>query len=269
MKDILTVLLIEDDVQACKELAQYFDTCKDLKLVETTNDSNIGLKLVRAHLPNVVLLDLELHHGGGNGLMFLNELKKLQMSHVPYIIVTTHNMSDVTLEQARELGADFIITKYESTYSPEYVADTIRLMYAAILRKNTSIPQDAKTTPAQLENLIMKRIQREMDLIGINPKNKGYNYLVDAILNHMKDPSINLARSLVGKYSKSEKSIERAMQNAIKRAWDTNDIDDLLKYYTARINPDRGVPTLMEFVCYYSIKVKGDVEEEKLKNKKA
>lgn len=264
MKDTLNILLIEDDVQACKELAQYFDTCKDMKLVDTTNDSNIGLKLVRTHLPNVILLDLELHHGGGNGLVFLNELKKLQMSHIPYIIVTTNNMSDVTLEQARELGADFIITKYESTYSPEYVADTIRLMRAAILRKNTSIPQKTEATPAQLENLTKKRIQREMDLIGINPKNKGYNYLVDAIVNHMEDPSINLARSLVGKYHKSEKSIERAMQNAIKRAWDTNDIDDLLKYYTARIDPDRGVPTLMEFVSHYATRIKTDLAGEKL-----
>lgn len=267
MKNKLTVLLIEDDPVACKELQDYFDTCEDMILVENTNDSNIGLKLVCSHLPNVVLLDLELHHGGGNGLMFLDNLKKLQMTHTPYIIVTTHNMSDVTLEQARLLGADFIITKYDSSYSPEYIANTIRLMQGAILRKNTSVAQLVDLTPAQLENLVEKRIQREMELIGINPKNKGFNYLVDSIYKHMQDPSINLARSIVSKYGKSEKSIERAMQNAIKRAWDTNDIEDLLKYYTARIRPDKGFPTLMEFVCYYSQKIKSDVEAEKLGNK--
>lgn len=264
MKDILTIILIEDDANACKELQQFFENCEDMILVETTSDTNTALTLVRAHLPNVILLDLELHYGGGNGLLFLNELNSLEMTHTPYIIVTTNNMSDVTLEQARELGADLILTKYESQYSPEYIAKTIRLMYDAILRKNTSLPRSAKVSPAQIDNLVVKRVQREMDFIGINPKNKGYNYLVDAILNHMKDPSINLARSLVGKYKMSEKSIERAMQNAIKRAWDTNDIDDLLKYYTARINPDRGVPTLMEFVSYYSTRVKTDMEGEKL-----
>ena len=57
------------------------------------------------------------------------------------------------------------------------------------------------------------------------------------------------------------------MQNAIKRAWDTNDIDDLLKYYTAYIRPDKGFPTLMEFICYYSNKIKNDVTLEKLGNK--
>lgn len=267
MKNKLTLILIEDDPIACREMQEYFDTCEDMTLIESTNDSNIGLKLVCAHLPNVILLDLELHHGSGNGIMFLDDLRKLQMTHTPYIIVTTHNMSDVTLEQARLMGADFIMTKYDASYSPEYIANTIRLMQGAILRKNTSVAQLVDVSPAQLENLVEKRIQREMELIGINPKNKGFNYLVDSIHNYMKDPTINLARSIVSKYGKSEKSIERAMQNAIKRAWDTNDIDDLLKYYTARIRADKGFPTLMEFVCYYSTKIKNDVAAEKLGNK--
>lgn len=267
MKNKLKLILIEDDPVACNELKNYFDTCEDMTLVESTNDSYIGLKLVNSHLPNVVLLDLELHHGGGNGLLFLDELRKSKLTYMPYIIVTTHNMSELTLEQARQLGADFIITKYESRYSPEYIANTIRLMHGAILRKNTSVAQLVDVTPAQIDNLIHMRIRREMELIGINPKNKGFNYLVDSIYNHMQDSSINLARSLVEKYNKSEKSIERAMQNAIKRAWDTNDIDDLFKYYTARIRPDKGFPTLMEFVCYYSSKISNDMETEKLGNK--
>ena len=257
MKNKLTLLLIEDDPIACKELQDYFETCEDMTLMETTNDANLGLKLVCSHLPNVVLLDLELHHGSGNGFMFLNDLNKLQLTHTPYIIVTTQNMSEVTLEQARLLGADFILTKYDASYSPEYIASTIRIMHGAILRKNTSVAQLVNATPAQVENLVERRIQREMELIGINPKNKGFNYLVDSIYNYMQDPSINLSRALVDKYSKSEKSIERAMQNAINRAWRNTDIDELLTHYKARIRSDKGVPTLTEFIHYYAKTVKG------------
>ena len=50
------------------------------------------------------------------------------------------------------------------------------------------------------------------------------------------------------------------MQNAIKQAWTTNDVEDLLQFYTARIRPDRGAPTLMEFVCYYANKIKNDID---------
>ena len=57
MRNKLTLILIEDDPLACKELQTYFDACEDMTLIETTNDANIGLKLVNAHLPNVVLLD--------------------------------------------------------------------------------------------------------------------------------------------------------------------------------------------------------------------
>lgn len=267
MKKKLTLLLIEDDAATCKEMEEYFVTCEDMVLIESTNDANIGLKLVSAYLPNVILLDLELHFGSGNGLMFLDQLKQEKLPQIPFIIVVTQNMSEYILSQARELGADFIITKYDPCYSPDYIASTIRLMQGAIVRKNTSVAQHVNATPAQLENLVEMRIQREMELIGINPKNKGFNYLVDAIVLYMKDPSINISRALVGKYKKTDKSIERAMQNAIKRAWDTNDIDDLLKYYTARIRPDKGFPTLMEFICYYSNRIKMDVEAEKLGNK--
>lgn len=267
MKNKLTIVLIEDDPATCKELEDFFDTCEDMQLVATTNHSNIGLKLISSYLPNIVLLDLELHHGGGNGLIFLNELRQQNISNPPYIIVTTQNMSTVTLNQARELGADLILTKYDTLYSPEYIASTIRLMEAGIVRKNTTVSQIVDPTPAQFENQVKLRVQREMELIGINPKNKGYAYLVDSIQNYMTDPSIHLSRTLVDKYHKSEKSIERAMQNAIKRAWDTNDIDDLLKYYTAYIRPDKGFPTLMEFICYYANKIGNDVTSEKLGGK--
>ena len=50
------------------------------------------------------------------------------------------------------------------------------------------------------------------------------------------------------------------MQNAIKSAWRTNDIDDLLTYYTAKINPNRGVPTLTEFIYYYANQITNETD---------
>lgn len=260
MEQMLSILLIEDDVIACNKIKTCIDKYDELKLVDITNNAHEALTLVCSHLPNVVLLDLELHYGGGNGLIFLNELKKLQMEHLPYIIVTTNNMSDVTLEQVRQLGADFILTKYESGYSAQYVVDNIQLLRPAILKKNTQIAPLPDMTPGQMEQLRIKRIQREMDLVGINPKAMGYRYLVDAILLMYHGTDLNIARALAPKYGKSEKSIERAMQNAIKQAWVTNDIEDLLHYYTAKIRFDKGAPTLMEFISYYATKIRNDME---------
>ena len=261
MKQPLSILLVEDDINACNELQHCIEQYEDMHLVGITDDSYEALDLVRTHLPNVVLLDLELHHGSGNGLFFLDALKKSPVMHMPYILVTTHNMSIVTLEEARQLGADFTLAKYERQYSAQYVIDTIQLMRSAILRKNIAIAPLPELTPAQKEQLLTQRIQRDMDLIGINPKAIGYKYLVDSIRLTIDGANTNLARILAPKYGKSEKSIERAMQNAIKQAWVTNDIEDLMQYYTAKIRIDRGCPTLMEFVCYYASKIQSDMNK--------
>lgn len=260
MQSILSVLLVEDDIHACNEIQHCIEEHENLKLIGTTNNTGDAFNLVQAHLPNVILLDLELHHGGGNGLFFLDQLKHTPLSHPPYIVVTTNNMSEVTLDQAHQLGADFILTKYETGYCAQYVIDYIQLMRPAILRKNATIMPLPDMTPAQKEQLIMKRIQREMELIGINPRAVGYKYLMDSIRLIMDGADTNLARILAPKYEKSEKSIERAMQNAIKQAWVTSNVDDLLQNYTAKIRVDRGAPTLMEFVCYYASKIKNDME---------
>ena len=255
MDRILSVLLVEDEENICRELTECIAKDDGLKLASVTNNSHEALELVRMHLPNVIILDLELNYGGGNGIHFLHELHKMQLDLPPYILVTTHNMSDVTLEQARKLGADFTLTKYEANYSAQYVVDNINLMRYAIRQKNISKGLEIPISPAETDRKIMTRIQRELDLVGINPSAVGYKYLVDAIFLTYKGESRNIAKVLAPKYRKTDKSIERAMQNAIKHAWTTNDVEELLKHYTARVNIDRGCPTLMEFIFHYAMKI--------------
>ena len=256
MKRRLKVLLIENDKAACSEMQAAMDATTDLALIHITDDSTDALRIVASSLPDVVILDLELHLGGGNGLFFLEGLKKLELPVHPYILVTTNNSSAVTLEQARLLGSDFIMAKYNSEYSAQYVIEFLQMMKPAILsseqsKVHTSVPE----SPADHEQRIIQRIQRELDLIGISPKAIGYQYLTDAILITYHNPGPNLCRKLSEKYHKTDVSIERAIQNAINRAWKTSDPDDLLTYYTGHIRPDKGVPTLMEFVHYYARKL--------------
>ena len=163
----ITVLLVEDDVEECNELQNYADSVNDVNLVGITNNSDEALEMVQAFLPDVVLLDLELHLGGGNGLLFLLGLSRLNLPFRPYIIIITHNVSQVTFESARQLGADFILAKYETGYSAQYVIEFIRMTKPAILshRENQS---DSKPplTPSQREHKIRQRIQRELTLIA-------------------------------------------------------------------------------------------------------
>jgi CheY-like chemotaxis protein len=220
-------------------------------LQNVTGNSAEALRMVQSGLPDVVILDLELHRGGGNGLLFLDGLKKLSLSLRPYILVTTNNSSFITLEQARRMGADFILAKYETAYSAQYVIEFLRMMKATILSTGSAGTSEVESKD-QRDRRTIQRIQRELDLIGISPKAIGYQYLTDAILETFRDPAPNLCRRLSEKYHKTDVSIERAIQNAINRAWRVSDPEDLLAHYTARIRSDKGVPTMMEFVHYYA-----------------
>ena len=255
----MTVLIIEDDEDACEKLRESIEESQHLKFQNCTDQSQEGLEMVRSGLPDVVILDLELHLGGGNGLFFLSELKKTELSHKPYILVTTNNSSNITYEQARNLGADFIMSKHEKHYSPEGVVEFLEIMQETILSTNKASETSVVVSEDARRQKYIQRIQRELDFIGISPKAVGYQYLTDAILLNYQDPQPNLCRQLSVKYRKTDTSIERAMQNAINRAWRISDPDDLLEHYTARIRSDKGVPTLMEFVCYYANILKQDM----------
>lgn len=260
MEKILSILIVEDEKSAANELKQEIAKHDSLKVVGCTDNSTDALRLVRFHLPNIVVLDLELHHGGGNGLIFLNELKKQPLAHSPFILVTTHNMSDVTLEQARELGADFTLAKYESGYSAAYVVENIFLLRTAILKKNSAIMPWPEITPAEKDQLIEKRINRELDLVGISPKVKGYGYLIKAIKLVMEGRTEDFSHIIAQEHKKSVKSVERAMQNAIKNAWTNTPPDDLLKYYSAKITSPSYTPTMLEFIFHYAHLIKIDMK---------
>lgn len=258
---ILNILIIEDDVAACRELRQYIEKIETLKLIGITGDSDEGIELVKSSLPDVIILDIELNRGTGNGIIFLAKLNALNLSLRPYILITTNNSSNVTYESARTLGADFIMSKHKPDYSAQYVIEFIRMIQHAILSRRPSVTQNEPEENSYEKNLPLytRRVYREMDLIGISPKNIGYRYLADAILLIIKDSSINVYRELAEMYQKSDASVERAMQNAINRAWRHSDIEELLTHYTARIRSEKGVPTTLEFVYYYANKIKTDM----------
>lgn len=258
---ILNILIIEDDVAACSELRQYIEKIETLRLIGITGDSEKGIELVKSTLPDVIILDIELNHGTGNGIMFLAMLNALKLSLRPYILITTNNSSQVTYESARDLGADFIMYKHKPDYSAQYVIEFIRMIQHAILSRRPSATEVLSDEDSYEKNLSLytRRVYRELDWVGISPKNIGYRYLADAILLIIRDSSANVYRELAETYKKSDASVERAMQNAINRAWRHSDIEELLTHYTARIRSEKGVPTTLEFVFYYANKIKTDM----------
>jgi len=260
MKKQLSVLIIEDDPIECESLVECISNNEDMTVAAVTNNSYEGLKFVKELLPEIIILDLELHKGGGNGIVFLQDLNKLALTVAPYILVTTNNTSPVTAGLVRDLGADFIYSKHQPDYSAHTVlvfltsvADSVRNKFESNLSVH-SIPE----SPEQQKKSILKRIHSELNLIGISTKAVGYKYLGDAINMVIDGVEHNYCVAIGKKYDKTNTSVERAMQNAINRAWKNNDIEVLEEHYKGYLSPNRGVPTQTEFVHYYANKIKAD-----------
>lgn len=260
MEKKLTILLVEDEEDVCNEFIKEIDEFEDVSLIGVTKDSNEAIKYICDSIPDAIILDLELHKGQGNGLLLLNNLRKMSIDVVPYILITTNNTSVVTYESAREMGADFIMSKHQADYSVKSTVEFLQMMKPFIHRRipNTAPAHATTELPEVKQKRILARIKAELNNVGISPKVVGYTYLVDAIQLVIKQPVQNLCTIISKKYNKTESSVERGMQNAIQKAWRTSDIEDLSKYYTARIRSDKGVPTLTEFIYYYAIKIRDE-----------
>jgi len=260
----LTILLVEDDQDECEAFIQYFDSLDDVHLVGVTNNDKIALKYTKDHQPDVVILELELHKGSGSGLSFLLALKMLQLDYIPYILINTNNVSRLTHEQARSLGADFVIVKSQDDYSAENVINFLRALRKTIhdsRNKKRTAKSQLANSPTDLNKKLAIRVPAEIDKIGISPKALGRSYLIDAIIYKLEGKS-QLIPVIAKKYKKSAASVERAMQYAINKAWSTTPPDELLRNYTSRIHSEKGVPSPIEFICHYANKLEVIYEKE-------
>ena len=253
----MKLLLIEDDVNECNKFKDVANKYEDIEFVGMTNSATKGLKDVKRFDPDGIILDLELNSGEGSGFEFINELKNISLNVNPKIIVTTNVYSDSVYDYLHENKVDFIFYKKQENYSQEKVINTL-LLLKQYTTKSTNITNN--DTDEDTIKLITDKINEELDLIGVGTHLQGRKYLFDSIMFLLTEgdgnSKLSIIQYLTSKYKKANSTISRAMQNAILYAWRISSIEDLTKYYTAKVNYETGVPTPNEFIYYYVNKIK-------------
>ncbi|MCL2633133.1 MAG: response regulator [Oscillospiraceae bacterium] len=258
----LKILLIEDETAECKAISKCIESISEIQLVGVTNNIDKALEYVTDYLPDAIILEIELHKGKGNGITFMEKLHSMETEIKPYVLVTTYNTNEITYAKLRELGVGFIFSKHQNDYSAGGVISFLLSMKNAIMsqRDKADTVSEVLFLNDREEKIkkIIKRINMEFDLIGINPKVLGRIYLTEGILIAMTKTRVQLSNEIAKKFEKSVPSVERAMQNAVNTAWKVSPIKDLAQHYTARIRSEKGYPTVTEFVFYYAEKIKSD-----------
>jgi len=254
----MKILIIEDDVTDCNNFINCIKGRNDVELVAVTDSDVDGLKYVKTKQPEGIILDLELNNsksGNTDSFGFLENLKKLKLNVDPIVIVTTHVNSKRTYDILHRKGVDLILYKDHPKYSCDHVLNQfLNLRISPSVNDESSIEDLFKDEKQKISNLI----NQELELIGVNPKLKGREYINDAILFLIQDENSNISviQHLTKLYKKPASTITNGIQNAIIHAWRVSAVDDLLKHYTATINHETGIPTPMEFVYYYRDKIK-------------
>lgn len=248
-----SILILEDNTNDINDFEKAINDYPGYKIIAKTNSSIEALKVTKDKKPKIIIADLELHNGIGSGLSFLQELKSVNLSPKPIIIVTTNIVSDVVYNQIHKNYADIIFCKKQVDYSPSLIFNTLDILTTDTA---TLTIQSTQNT----EKFIEKTINSELDKIGISYKLKGREYLFDAIfyLITKTNPSMSdfsIFQHLAKQHKATVGSISRTIQTAINAAWRTSSIDDLSKLYTAKVNYNTGVPTPTEFIYYYVEKI--------------
>ena len=89
MKSVVSILLVEDDTRTCRELEDCLDGKSELELLGITSSSIEAFQMVCDMLPDVIILDPELHEEGGSGLSLLKALQNAPVDVHPYRHLTT------------------------------------------------------------------------------------------------------------------------------------------------------------------------------------
>lgn len=260
--ETMKLLLIEDDTKECEIFRKIEKRRDDIEFVKVTDSDIDGLSVVKKDAIDGIILDLELNKGSGNsnGFDFIEQLKSLKLTKFPKIVVTTNVFSDSVYDYLHRNGVDLIFYKKQANYSHENVINTLTLLKGY----NTNKPNEKLNIPDKENKMdkISDKINKELDLIGVSSHLQGRKYLHDAIyfiLDKDEDTNSTVIQYLVKNYKKSSSTISRAMQNAILHAWRISSIDDLTKYYTAKVNYETGIPTPTEFVYYYAEKISKNI----------
>lgn len=252
----MKILIIEDDISDYNGFLECAKKRKDIEIVGITDSDVDALKRVKLKHPEGIVLDLELNQGlegSTDSFEFLFKLRKLPLGYDPIVIVTTHVNSKRTYQILHRNGVDLIMYKDHPNYSCEQVINKFISLRQTSPKKN-SVEEESQS----MREKISLCISDELEKIGMPSNMIGKKYIIDAILyliENGKDGE-NVIQYLSKVYKRSDNTITNGIKNVILHAWRVSPIEDLLNNYTARINPEKGIPTPMELIYFYCDRVK-------------
>lgn len=264
MKNDVKILLIEDNRDFCKLIAEYLGKQEKMSIVGCAHDGEQGIKLLKEKKPDLVLLDIIMPRLDGIGV--LEEINRSGLGkNMKTIVLTAFGQEHLT-HRVMELGANYYIMK---PFDLNTLYNRIKqIMYEYTDKQTDSnnnsfnkINEETKTASylkqndSPSEEKLNVRITRVLHELGVPAHIKGYLYLrksIELVVDNIEllgAVTKSLYPLVAEKYNTTPNRVERAIRHAIEVTWKRGNIKALNEYFGSTVSPNSGKATNSQFIA--------------------
>lgn len=253
LNEEIKIILVDDNKEFCELVKEYLDQQNNMQVIDVAYNGIEGLKLIREHNPDVVILDIIMPHLDGIGV--LEELNRQNMIQNQKIIMLTAFGHEEVTQRVVELGANYYIMK---PFDLEVLVERIeQLMNPSKITTNFS---GAAIAPRKKD--ISVRITEIMHQIGVPAHIKGYLYLRAAIEMVVKNIELlgaitkELYPLVAKQFNTTPSRVERAIRHAIEVSWERGNIKAINNIFGHSVTTESGKPTNSQFIAKIADKLR-------------
>jgi len=251
--DKIKVLMIDDNINLCEMVKEYFKDNKKIEIVSNYHDGEKGLEGIEKDNYNIILLDLIMPNK--DGLYVLEELKKRNINK-NIIVESSYNSSDV-IRKVSEYGVNYYILKPFDLLDLE---NRILEVFKQLDSKSINL----------YENNLEISVTRMLHELGMPSHIKGYQYIREGIMMIYNNPEIiggitkELYPDVASKFNTTVSRVERAIRHAIEVSWNRGNWDLMEEVFGHSVDIDKAKPTNSEFIVTIADKLRLEFMKQKV-----
>lgn len=265
MKEKITVLIADDNVDFVSTLKKYFEQKENMEVIAVAKDGNEAFDKIVQYKPDVALLDVIMPHLDGIGV--LEKLNAVTLEKYPFCVMISAVGQDKITKQAISLGAQYYVVK---PFDIEVLIKRIEeLKNYQIPENNTNfIVKEQKSNYIEISDQEKKEENLEalvtniIHEVGVPAHIKGYQYLREAIMMVVEDIDMinqitkQLYPEIAHKFKTTSSRVERAIRHAIEVAWGRGQQEAVENIFGYTISASKGKPTNSEFIAMIADKLR-------------
>lgn len=256
MNDPIKLLIVDDNIQLCQNLQEYFTAQPNIEVVATAQDGLSALEYLKQYDIDIMLMDMIIPRLDGFGIM--ESLNTHDFKTIPQIIVISALGNEDVIRRSSEYGAGYYMIK---PLDIDMLNKRIQeLCGNRVYKKQPSISVGPLQRAPQNRSLDEK-ITSIFLVIGIPAHIKGYHFLREAIKMMYENPDIinsitkELYPGIAEKFNTSASKVERAIRHAIEVAWTRGKIENINQIFGFNIYTKNDKPTNGEFIALVADKL--------------